>query len=1079
MDFEALLDQIQLVLERRGRLTHRGLKRLFELDDELFEDIKEELIHGARSVVEEGGRVLVWIGSGAPVPAKPPVPSEPQQLAPTTGLEHHELTLMSCALVSTATNSSPLATKHLRAVQKRYQTICMTTIKHHGGYVVRDSGDVVLACFGYPQGRDDAATRAAFAGLSLVAELARAQDSSASDTRVDVRIGMHSGELVITEFDEAEVRQQLALDGLASLAARVQELAPPGDILVTKATRELIHSTALVVEPLPSHSPESLDEGLELFRVVEEQIDEQPSASWISADMVGRQRELNTALGQWRLACSGIAQVTLLSGEPGIGKSRFVRALGVRAITTSGGKLITVKCSVHRTNSAFFSVIMCLRRVLNLDAFDTEAAKLARIERMLVQLGFDTTLSVPLLATVLGVSSTGRYPAPSLSPQRQRVETCQLLVECLLRQSRHQPTLLVWEDVHWADPSSLEILDELIARASTEPILNLLTFRPTYRPTWSMRSHMRFIVLGRLPPKHIRALVRQHFRGREPPPKLLESIVARTDGVPLFVEEISKLLAESLAGRADTEDASDPSQILVPMSLRDSIMARLGRLSNARPIAQLGAVIGREFSYTLIRDAFVGSDDFLRNGLARLVDAELLIQSGIPPTSSYLFKHMLVLEVVYQSIAQTTRSAHHATIAKVLQRSADLEAPAELIAPHLSAANLPIQAIPRWLEAGQVAEARSAHREAVAYFSQGLAELEKVEPGPERDAWELSLQLGYGKGLTAIRGYGAPEVRATYARARALCIHAHEQHKLFAVLHGLWRSSLLRAEYRSGCEIAEQLLQLAADQDELKFEISSYRSFAASLFYMGEHERSMMHARKALALAEHDDAENPKSDSLEYAVVDPIIALRAYVAWNLCMTGEIELGRAQMHEAIERAERLEHSFSSALVSSFAAWLYQYIDDVDASERSAEQALEIAKFGELKMWIGWNKVLLGWAKTMRGAPEEGVQWITDGIARWRATGSDLGMSYFLTILAQTQIALDHTDDALRSLDEADAFAARTEERWWQPEAARVRAQLLARLGREQEAREALAAGHALAQQQGARLLLQRIESTALS
>jgi predicted ATPase len=534
--------------------------------------------------------------------------------------------------------------------------------------------------------------------------------------------------------------------------------------------------------------------------------------------LVGRDSEVALLLERWAQSQDGAGQVVLLRGEAGIGKSRLVEVLRERAIS-EGATRIVFRCSPYHQNSALYPVIDHLQRFLQWQRDETPEAKFDKLERVLRTYRLPLEDVMPLFAALLSVPLLERYLPLNLTPQRQRQKTQEALVAWLLEETERQPVLAVWEDLHWADPSTLDILSLLLDQVPTACMLTLLTCRPEFRPPWATHALVTWVTLNRLGRTQIEAMIPSLTDDKTLPAEIVEQVIAKTDGVPLFVEELVKMILESglvreQVGRYVLTGPLPP--LAIPSTLHDSLMARLDRLSTIRELAQLGAILGREFTYELLRAVSPLDERTLQQGLAQLVDAELVYQRGLPPRSRYIFKHALIQDTAYQSLLKSTRQHYHQRIAQVLEtRLPEItDTQPELVAHHYTEAGLNAQAVRYWLLAGQRAAQHSAHQEAIGHLTKGVEVLQTLPETPERTQQELLLHVTLGVSLLTVQGYAAAEVERVYTRARALCQQVGDTPQLFQVLRGLVMFYLVRGQLQMAQDLAEQLLRQAERQPE-------------------------------------------------------------------------------------------------------------------------------------------------------------------------------------------------------------------------------------------------------------------------
>ena len=804
MTFEELLDQAIDLLQRRGRVTYRTLKRQFHLDDDVLEDLKEELIYGQRLAVDEDGRVLVWTGGASAPPesiVSPPLPQEGSRATPGTSVispsaqphtsdaERRQLTVLFCDLVDSTPLASQLDPEDLREVVRAYQETCAKVIARFDGHIAQYLGDGLLVYFGYPLAHEDDAQRAVRAGLGIVEALGQLNTHLAQERGVHlaVRLGIHTGLVVVGEVGGGTRQEQLALGETPNLAARLQGIAAPNTLVISAATFQLLGGF-FACQSLGTQLLKGLPQPLEVYQVLYESTARsrlEAAGSTGLTPLVGREQEVALLRERWAQVKDGLGQVVLLSGEAGIGKSRLVQVLKEHVATEPQAWLTPCQCSPYYQNTALYPMIDLLERVaLHFEREESPQQKLSKLEGFVVQYGLPLAEAVPLFAALLSLPLPADYAPLTLSPEQQKQQTLHALLTILLRIAAQQPVLFVMEDLHWVDPTTLELLSLLVDQGPTARILALLTFRPDFSPPWTGRAHLTQVTLPRLPRRQAAEMTGRVAHGKALPPEVVEQVVAKTDGVPLFVEELTKMVLESglLQEREERYELTGPlPPLAIPTTLHDSLMARLDRLAAVKGLAQLGATLGREFSYELLQAVSPWDEGTLRRGLQQLVEAEFLYQRGLPPQATYLFKHALIQEAAYQSLLRSTRQQYHQRIAQVVEaRFPELcETQPELLAHHYTEAGLLAQAIPYWQRAGQRALERSANLEAIEHLTRGLEVLKTLPDTPERAQQELDLQTALGPALMAPRGLAAPEVEYAYARARELCQQVGETPQLF------------------------------------------------------------------------------------------------------------------------------------------------------------------------------------------------------------------------------------------------------------------------------------------------------------
>ena len=659
-----------------------------------------------------------------------------------------------------------------------------------------------------------------------------------------------------------------------------------------------------------------------------------------------------------------------------------------------------------------------------------------------MQYGLPLTEAVPLFAALLSLPLGNDYTPLTVSPAQQKQQTLHALLTVMVRIAARQPTLFVMEDLHWVDPATLEFLTMLVDQGPTARILALFTFRPDFSPPWMGRAHLTQVTLSRLPHHQATEMTRRVAYGKALPPEVVAQIVAKTDGVPLFVEELTKMVLESgllREGQERYELTGPLPPLAIPATLHDSLMARLDRLATVKGLAQLGAVLGREFSYELLQAVAPWDAGTLQQGLQQLVEAEFLYQRGLPPQAMYLFKHALIQDAAYQSLLRSTRQQYHQRIAQVLEaRFLEVcETQPELLAHHYTEAGLIAQAIPYWQRAGQRALAHSANVEAIGHLTKGLTLLEALPDTPARAHQELLLLTTLGPALMAIQGYASPEAGHTYARARALCQQVEETPQLARVFYGLWVFYHARAEHQTARELVAQFLTLAHRVQDPALLLVAHCGLAQTVYCLGE----LAHARTLFeqGLAFYNPSQHRALAPL-YGT-DPTVTGLSWLAWDLWLLGYPDQAEQKMRAALVLAHELGHSLTRASALCWAVLLPMFRRDAQATHAQAKAAMEFSTAQGLPFRVAQCMINHGWALAALGNAEEGLAQLRQGLEAWRATGAAISWPYWLNLLADTYAKMAHAGEGLAVLAEALACVDNTGERYAEAELHRLHGELL--------------------------------------
>ena len=1044
MTFEELLVQVTELLHREGRVSYGALRRRFGLDDAYLQDVKDELVDAQQVALDEDGKVLIWRGHMLKEGTEKGSGEQPrpESLASLhSEAERRQLTVLFCDLVGSTALSEQLDPEELRELVRAYQEACAVVTDRFEGSIEQYLGDGVVIHFGYPSAHEDDAARAVHAGLGII-EALQLLNTRLSQP-LQVRIAVHTGLVVVGEMGRGGKHEQLALGETPNIAARLQQLARPNTLVLSVATYRLV-AGLFECQNLGFHQLKGISTPMEVYEVRGES--EARSRFDVAVrkgltPLVGREKERRMLLECWEQAKNGTGQVALLSGEPGIGKSRLMQELKEH-VSMEGATGIELHCSPYHRNSAYYPLISHLQRFLQFDSADAPTARLKKLARTLDNYRFPETDTLSLLADLLLLPKLDGATPLTLSPQRLKQKTQEALVAWIIEEAERAAVNCVCEDLHWADPSTLEVLTLALDQVPTSRLLMLLTFRPDFAPPWQTLEYFNQLILTRLGRSEIESMVKQVTGGKAFPAEVLNEIVVKTDGVPLFVEELTKMVLESgllQEGQDRYELAGPLPPLAIPATLQDSLMARLDRLASVREIAQLGATLGREFSYELLHAVCPVDEERLRQGLQQLADAELVYQQGAPPHAVYLFKHALIRDTAYQSLLKSRRRQYHQQIAQVLEeRFLDAkEIQPELVAYHYTEANLISEAIPYWQSAGQNAVQRSANTEAISHLTKGLELLESLPKTPEYLQQELTLRLTLGTPLLASKGNASPEVEETYSRARELCQQLGETPQLFPTLSGLWRFHFVRAELQTARELGEQLFHLAQSVQNPELLLAAHVALGYTLVNLGELVPAREHLEQGLILY---DPEQHRSHALLYGQ-DPGMACLSFLAWALWMLGYPDHALARSQEAISLARVSSHPYSLAFALNSAAVLHQFRREVQAVQEQAEASVALCTEQGFAFFLATATVLQGWVRAQQGQAEVGVTQMHRILAGLRAMGAEIERPHFLALLAESYEKMEQIEDGLNALVQAIAAANKTEERLYEAELYRLQGQLI--------------------------------------
>jgi class 3 adenylate cyclase/predicted ATPase len=1022
MDIAAWLDSLGLgQYEQAFRDNEIDERVLRSLTAEDLKDLGMNLVGHRRRLLD----AIAALGTSAPVVAA-------TGTAPRTDAERRQLTVMFCDLVGSTPLSGRLDPEDMRGIIGAYHRCIAQTVEGFGGFVARYMGDGALIYFGYPQAHEDDAERVTRCGLALVDRVRRLNLGE----KLHARVGIATGLVVVG----GEVVEHDVVGETPNLAARLQALAEPDTVVIAAGTRRLV-GDLFEYRELGAVEVKGIAVPVSAWQVL------RPSAvasrfealhGGALTPLIGRDEEIDLLLRRWARAKAGDGHVVLVSGEPGIGKSRIVAALEERLHAEPHLRL-RYYCSPYYQDSALYPFIGQLSRTAGFARDDTPAARLEKLEALLVQTE-PPKEDVALLFDLLSLPGSEHHPLPNLSPQRKK----ERMLEALLRQleglAQRRPVIVVFEDAHWIDPTSRELLDLTVERVRSLPVLLIITFRPEFQPPWTGQPQVTILTLNRLDRRDRTALVKQIAGGKTLPGEVVDQIVERTDGVPLFVEELTKSVLESgLLREEPNRYVLDRalSAFAIPTSLHDSLMARLDRLASVRLVAQTGAAIGREFSYALLRAVSRLPEADLEAALARLVASELIIQRGTPPDAVYAFKHALVQDAAHGSLLRRTRQQLHAQIAEALETHLPdvMENQPELIAQHYAEAVLVERAVAYWAKAGQRSAARSTMAEAVAQFNKGLDQLAMLPDSPERKRQELELRSCLGAALLYVKGYTAPETGCAYSRACELWEQLGSPSEFLRVPYGQSVYHMFRGEFDRALRLDEDLLRLSRKRDDSFGLVMGHQSFGRNLFLVGRFASSRSHLEDALAF--YDPISHPVL--VHQTGSHPHVNSQAYLGIVLFCLGYPEQALARSNAALIEARRLAHPPSLAGNLATAIRLHLLIENSTVLSECVNQLAAVTNEQGFPHWRAAETIFRGSVKVKNGDVAEGMSLLREGLAGSRGTGA--WMPHNIALLASACEITGQAEAAMSLFDDALQIVERTGERWLLAELYRHKGRLL--------------------------------------
>ena len=1002
--------------------------------------------------------------------------SLPDSGAPTSldKAEHRLMTVLFCDLVDSTQLSRALDAEDWHGLLNRVHSRCGEIIAKHYGHVAQYLGDGLLAYFGYPFAAQDDARRAVTAALELAREGSRL--GADSNQSIRFRVGIHTGTVVVGNIGSGRHQEFLALGETPNLAARIQDLAPADSVVVSADTQRLVegffHSTKLGV-----FVPKGFPDPLTLYRMLDASGHttrlEAASVAGLTP-LVGRDSEAVAMAEAWDLALANQAPVVLLQGEAGIGKSRLIHLLREQ-LESQNVRLIELRCSEHTRSSAFHPAIDNLRRQAGLRASGSADEILAQLGQCLKPAGLSDQ-QILLIASLFGVRIP---PSEALSPQPLRAALLDALCAWVLGAHERRPTLFVVEDMHWVDPSTLELVAALVGRPPPPTaILTVLTARPEFTPAWPAGDRVRTLALRRLAPDETRRLVTLVAKGKPLPAEIIERVAARAEGIPLFLEEMTKAIVETDGLREIAGGSHEPERSIresrIPSTLQGSLMGRFDQLGRYKPIAQVAAVLGREFSGALFEAVWRRlpsmPDIDLTAGLARVAAAQLITLRDGASEPTYQFKHSLLQKAAYESLLRSVRRDCHRQTAEVLldQFGTQAQFQPELVAYHYAAAQMDERAVQFWGKAGEHAVASSAYAEAIAHFNSALGHLAVLPATQERSRREMELRVSLGVALITTRGYAAQDVADTYGRAAELCGELGSELPL-RVLYGVWGVNLVRSDLTSVQRMVLSFERLAKEARDSESALLAHATLATWAFWRGNYRKVATHHAALLPLYDNDDPKKQHEKLFRDHGFEGLVQPQLYFAWSQAITGDTSGGLRCWREAAAFGERTGDPYINCVVLAFGAALNHDLGNFSAAGELAARVREIDSKKAFFFWLTIASIVHGHVLVMEGMHDAGIAKIKEGLTSFRGAGVKTCYSYYLCYLAEAYLATARFADALDVLGEALEMTRTNVDRNYEPEMLRLLGEALLAQGQLDAARESFLRAVELSRAEGARLL----------
>ena len=1014
-----------------------------DIDAEMLAELDQELLQQI-GVASVGHRVKILKaikGTGPNARSTEPTAAQPDSPSPTAlsrEPERRQLTVMFCDLADSTALSESMDLEDYREILGAYQSAASKAINQYDGYIARYMGDGLLVYFGYPQAHEDDPERAVRAGLDIVdaVRALKPQDQIELQVRVSIATGLVvAGDIV----GEGASEEHAVLGDTPNLAARLQSVATPNHVVIADSTQRLIEGR-FELEALGPRTLKGISAPVLAYRALRVRDASRFEAAHAGrlTPLIGRDEEFGMLWRRWELAKQGEGQVVLLEGEPGIGKSRISEALREQA-QDEPHVLFRYQCSPYHMNSAFYPISAQLGHAAGFNRRDDPRSRLAKLESMLAD---EDSATLPLIAALLSLP-TDRYPPLEGSAVKQRADTVAVLVKIFERQAREEPALVMMEDAHWMDPSTLDVFDLMVDAVQDLPGLIVVTHRPEFDAPWARHGHVTQHSLNRLGRSDGAAIIEQLTGAKSLPDEVRTQIIAKADGIPLFVEELTKTLLESglLQQHDDHYALVGPLPALaIPNTLQDSLMARLDRMSPIKEVAQTAAVLGREFSPHLLARISPLDEVDLEHALAQLVEGGLLNRRGSTSDTSYLFKHALVQDSAYESLLISRRRQVHARVAHVLEEEfpETVENQPELLAQHFTAAEQIAAAFPYWYRAGKRAAERSANKEAVAHLNKALELISRLGDTVEHRRLELDVYATLGPALLLTHGFGVPEVRQAFERMRELAAQLGDKVRAFGATFGSWLHHQGKAEFVRARELIDELFLLAEQSDEPIFVSESRHSAWTTCINVGDFQGCREHIKLGLA---GYDAVARQHHPLPF-VHDPGVCGATSEAMALWFLGYPEKARSRNNEALVLAQDLSHIHTVVTAEFFGLIVLQFLRDSEAAVMKAKQVTDLCREHGPGHWLAAAQVIEGWAMVQTGLRVEGKETCRRGIDAYMASGSAVRAPYYLGLLGQTCALSGFSPEGLEAIDKALALSERTGEHHWDAELHRLRGEFLA-------------------------------------
>lgn len=1064
------MQQIAQWLEKIGLSEY--IQRFAEngIDVSVLQHLTDQDLKDIGVLLGHRRKLLAAIGELAATTTIHAEPAARSDLKPEDRAERRQVTVMFSDMVGSTALSARMDPEDLRDVISAYQNCVAEIVPRFGGFVAKYMGDGVLVYFGYPEAHEDDAERAARAGLELIAGVAGLE----TGIPLQARVGIATGLVVVGDLIGSGEAQERGIVGeTPNLAARLQGVAEPNMVVISQSTRKLLGSL-FVLEDLGAKDIKGIARPVPAWAVLRAGTTQSRFEALHSAatSLVGREKEIEVLKRRWQSATASKGHAVLLAAEAGIGKSRLVAAL-TEMLQSEPHATFQYFCSPHRQDSALFPVIARLERAAGFDHSDTSEAKFDKLEAHVMQ-SSKLAEDVALFAELLSLPLCGRYAPIKYSPQRKKEKTLDAVLRHLTGAAERQPVLLTFEDIHWIDPTSHELLNLVIQRIERLPILAIVTFRPEFRSPWAGQSQVTTLTLAPLARKDSATLVRQIERDKmQLPDDLVEEIVARSDGVPLFLEEVTRAVVEAAAD-SDALRAKAGVSIAeklghaVPTTLHASLIARLDRIGSiAKEIAQVGAAIGREFSYEFLAATSQRSPSQLKESLDRLVEAGLVFQRGMLPQATFLFKHALVQDAAYSTLLRGARRNLHARIADALLAVSQTESVApEIVALHMQSAERPAEAIVYWHKAGEQSVRHANNREAVAHFQRALSLLEAQPQTSERWRTELAILSQLGPALMSVHGWAAVEVGEVVERAADVGRRLESSQELVLSIANLWIFHYANGRLDAAEKISDDLLRIARELNSPEVLLQAHHTAWPVRWGRGALTDAVEHIDAGLALY---DEERHAHHRFHYLGHDPAVCGLAIASQLHSAIGHPTRASEMRNRALTLARRLKHEPTLAHGLWFVIESQMTSRDFAGVAAGSSELVKLAEQYGLPLPLAMGLVYRGWALACLERGVEGLELAEQGVTLLERSGMRIFLSRGYSAIADIYLMLGRYDDGLRQIEKALRIASDIGESFYLPRLFQIRAELMQAFGKADDAVEAsLRRSLELANVQGAKM-----------